>query len=125
MSDVYILDALRTPRGRGKAGKGGLSGIHPQELLAQTLNRMAERNGLDKSNVDDVVIGCVSQVNEQGSCIARNAVLAAGWPYEVTGTTVNRFCGSGLQAVNFAAYGIATGDQRLTIGGGVESMSRV
>src|SRR5688572_25685699 len=125
MKHVYILDAARTPRGRGKAGKGALSGIHPQELLAQTLNRMAEKSGVQKADVDDVVIGCVTQVQEQGACIARNAVLAAGWPYEVTGTTTNRFCGSGLQAINFAAYGIESGQQRLTIGGGVESMSRV
>jgi acetyl-CoA C-acetyltransferase len=125
MKHVYILDAARTPRGRGKAGKGALSGIHPQELLAQTLNRVAEKSGVAKADVDDVVIGCVTQVQEQGACIARNAVLAAGWPYEVTGSTVNRFCGSGLQAINFAAYGIQSGQQKLTVGGGVESMSRV
>jgi acetyl-CoA C-acetyltransferase len=125
MNDVYILDAVRTPRGRGKAGKGALSGIHPQELLAQTLNELAKRTGIEKGDVEDVVIGCVTQVNEQGACIARTAVLAADWPYEVTGSTVNRFCGSGLQAVNFAAFGIQAGDQHLTIGGGVESMSRV
>ncbi len=125
MSDVYIFDAVRTPRGRGRAGKGALSGVHPQELVAQALRHLADRNGLEPSRVDDVIIGCVSQVGEQGACIARNAILAAGWPYEVTGCTVNRFCGSGLQAVNFAAFGVATGDQKLTIGGGVESMSRV
>jgi acetyl-CoA C-acetyltransferase len=125
MNDVYILDAVRTPRGRGKAGKGALSGIHPQELLAQTLNQLAKRTGIDKSHVEDVVVGCVTQVSEQGACIARNSILAADWPYEVTGSTVNRFCGSGLQAVNFAAYGIQAGQQQLTIGGGVESMSRV
>jgi acetyl-CoA C-acetyltransferase len=125
MNDVYILDAVRTPRGRGKAGKGALSGIHPQELLAQTLNQVAKRTGIDKQDVDDVVIGCVTQFGEQGACIARTAVLAADWPYDVTGTTVNRFCGSGLQAINFAAFGIQSGDQQLTVGGGVESMSRV
>lgn len=125
MGDVYIIDAVRTPRGRGKPGKGALSGIHPQELIAQSLNRLAERNAFGKADVDDVVIGCVSQAGEQGACIARQAVLAAGWPYEVTGVTVNRFCGSGLQAVNFAAFGIAAGQQQLVIGGGVESMSRV
>jgi len=125
MKDVYIYDAVRTPRGRGKAGKGALSGIHPQELLAQTLNRMVDKTGFDPKRVDDVVIGCVGQVNDQGACIARNAILAAGWPYEVTGCTVNRFCGSGLQAINFAAFGVQSGDQMLTVGGGVESMSRV
>ena len=85
MTDAYILDAVRTPRGRGKAGKGALSGVHPQELLAQTLNRLAERTGIDPADVDDVVAGCVSQAGEQGANIARNAVLAAGWPEEVTG----------------------------------------
>jgi acetyl-CoA C-acetyltransferase len=125
MADVFILDAVRTPRGRGKAGKGALSGVHPQELLAQTLNHLAKKAGIDKSHVEDVVIGCVSQVNEQGSCIARNSILAADWPDGVTGVTLNRFCGSGLQAVNFAAMGVMSGQQQLVIGGGVESMSRV
>jgi acetyl-CoA C-acetyltransferase len=125
MADAFILDTVRTPRGRGKAGKGALSGVHPQELLAQTLNRLVERTGLDPREVDDVVAGCVSQVDEQGANITRNAVLAAGWPLEVTGTTVNRFCGSGLQTVNFAAMGVMSGAQRLVVAGGVESMSRV
>src|SRR5690606_3805901 len=111
-----IFDAVRTPRGRGKAGKGALSGIHPQELLAQALNHMAERTGLNKADVEDVVVGCVSQVKEQGACVARNALIAAGWPDEVTGSTVNRFCGSGLQAVNFAAMGVGSGFQELAIG---------
>ena len=125
MTNAYILDAVRTPRGRGKAGKGALSGVHPQELLAQTLNRLTERTGIDPREVDDVIAGCVSQVNEQGANITRNAVLAAGWPLEVTGTTVNRFCGSGLQAINFAAMGVMSGTQGLVVGGGVESMSRL
>jgi acetyl-CoA C-acetyltransferase len=122
---AYILDAVRTPRGRGKAGKGALSNVHPQELLAQTLNRLAERTGIDPADVEDVIAGCVSQAGEQGANLSRNAVLAAGWPIEVTGTTVNRFCGSGLQAINFAAMGVMAGAQRLVVGGGVESMSRV
>ncbi|MFL6259472.1 MAG: acetyl-CoA C-acetyltransferase [Thermoanaerobaculia bacterium] len=125
MTDAYILDAVRTPRGRGKAGKGALSNIHPQELLAQTLNRLAERAGVDPADVEDVIAGCVSQAGEQGANLSRNAVLAAGWPEEVTGTTVNRFCGSGLQAINFAAMGVMSGAQQLVVGGGVESMSRV
>ena len=125
MTYAYILDAVRTPRGRGKAGKGALSGVHPQELLAQTLNRLAERTGIDPREVDDVIAGCVSQVGDQGANITRNAVLAAGWPIEVTGTTVNRFCGSGLQAINFAAMGVMSGAQGLVAGGGVESMSRL
>src|ERR1043166_3614085 len=109
--DAYLLDAVRTPRGRGKAGKGALSGIHPQELLAQTLNELARRSDLRKEDVEDVVAGCVSQVKEQGANLARNAVLAAGFPDVVTGVTLNRFCGSGLQAVNFAAMGVASGAQ--------------
>src|SRR5262245_51775095 len=122
MSTAYIIDVVRTPRGRGKAGKGALSGIHPQELLAQTLNHLASRTGFDRRDVEDVVIGCVSESGEQGANIARNAILTAGWPLEVTGVTLNRFCGSGQQAVNFAAMGVASGAQELVIGGGVESM---
>src|SRR6266704_2417906 len=125
MTTAYILDAVRTPRGRGKPGKGALTGIHPQELLAQTLNQLAERTGIDKYDVEDVVAGCVTQVHEQGADIARMAVLAAGWPDEVTGVALNRFCGSGLQSVNFAAMGVMAGMQHLVVGGGVESMSRV
>ncbi|HEX7704729.1 MAG TPA: acetyl-CoA C-acetyltransferase [Kofleriaceae bacterium] len=125
MADVFIYDALRTPRGRGKAGKGGLSMIHPQELLAQTLNTMAERRKLDKNLVQDVSIGCVSQVSEQGACIARTSLIAADWPDDVTGYTVNRFCGSGLEAVNGVAAKIGAGFLEGGIGGGVESMSRV
>lgn len=82
MTTAYILDAVRTPRGRGKPSKGALTGIHPQELLAQTLNQLAERTGVDKHDVEDVVAGCVTQVHEQGADIARNAVLAADWPIE-------------------------------------------
>ena len=125
MRDVFILDAVRTPRGRGKAGKGALSGMHPQELLAQTLIQLAKRTGIRREDVEDVVVGCVTQVGEQGSCVARPAILAAGWPDVVTGVTVNRFCGSGAQAVNFAAMGVMSGQQELAVGGGVESMSRV
>ncbi|HLL21760.1 MAG TPA: acetyl-CoA C-acetyltransferase, partial [Kofleriaceae bacterium] len=125
MTDVFIFDALRTPRGRGKAGKGGLSNIHPQELLAQTLNQMAERKHLDKNLVEDMSIGCVTQVKEQGACIARNALIAGEWPEDVTGFTVNRFCGSGLEAVNSVAAKIGAGFIDGGIGGGVESMSRV
>lgn len=124
MTEAFILDAARTPRGRGKKDKGALSGIHPQELIAQVLNAVAERTGIDEKEVDDVVLGCVSQAGEQGANIARNAILLADWPEQVTGVTLNRFCGSGLQAVNFATMGIASGQQQLVIGGGVESMSR-
>jgi acetyl-CoA C-acetyltransferase len=125
MADVFIYDALRTPRGRGKAGKGGLANHHPQELLAQTLNRLAERRQLDKTLVEDLAVGCVTQVKEQAACIARTALIAAAWPEDVTGFTVNRFCGSGLEAVNSIAAKIGAGFIDGGIGGGVESMSRV
>jgi acetyl-CoA C-acetyltransferase len=125
MRDVFIIDAVRTPRGRGKAGKGALSGVHPQELLAQTLNHLAKKSGVRREDVEDVVIGCVTQANEQGANIARNSVLAAGWPDSVTGVVLNRFCGSGAQAVNFAAMGVMSGQQEVVVAGGVESMSRV
>jgi acetyl-CoA C-acetyltransferase len=125
MGKSVILEAVRTPRGRGKAGKGSLSGIHPQELMAQTLEALMKRTGVSPTEVEDVVVGCVSQVGEQGANIARNAVLAAGFPQEVTGVSINRFCSSGLQAVSMAAYGTASGFQHLVVAGGVESMSRV
>src|SRR6202162_6229620 len=123
-SNAYIIDSVRSPRGVGKPGKGALSQLHPQELLAQVLNELANRTEIKKTDVEDVVIGCVTQVNEQGANIARNTVLAAGWPVEITGVSVNRFCGSGLQVVNFAAMGVMAGMQDLVIGGGVENMSR-
>ena len=125
MSPSYILDALRTPRGRGKPGKGALFAAHPQELLAQVLAAFTERGLADPAQVEDVIVGCVSQVNEQGANVARNAVLAAGWPDGVTATTVNRLCGSGLQAIHFAAMATASGAADLVVAGGVESMSRV
>jgi acetyl-CoA C-acetyltransferase len=118
-----IVDAVRTPRGKGKRGKGALTELHPQELFAQTLNHLATRSGVAPGDVGDVVVGCVSQIGEQGANIARNAVLAAGWPDEVSATTINRFCGSGLQAVNFAAMAVASGSMPVAVGGGVESMS--
>ena len=125
MREAWILDAVRTPRGRGKKDVGALSGIHPQELMAQTLRRLAESSGVDPADVEDVILGCVSQAEEQGANIARNSVMAAEWPQNVTGVTLNRFCGSGAQAVNFAAMGVLSGQQELVVGGGVESMSRV
>lgn len=125
MREAWIIDAVRTPRGRGKKDKGALSGIHPQELFAQTLVALATRTGVERVDVEDVVVGCVTQAEEQGANIARNAVLTAGWPQEVTGVTLNRFCGSGCQALNFAAAGVMSGQQEVVVGGGVESMSRV
>ncbi|EPG75936.1 acetyl-CoA C-acyltransferase [Leptospira fainei serovar Hurstbridge str. BUT 6] len=124
MENTFIIDTIRTPRGKGKAGKGALNKLHPQELLAQTLSHLTELSGIPNSEVEDVIVGCVSQVEEQGANIARNAVLSAGFPETVTGVTLNRFCGSGLQAVNFAAASILSGMQHVMIGGGVESMSR-
>ena len=121
----YIIGAARTPRGRGKAGRGALSGVHPQELLAAVLRALPARSGFAEKDVDDVVVGAVSQVGEQGANIARNAVLAAGWPQEVGGVSLNRFCASGLQAINFAAMGVAAGAQQLVVAGGVESMSKL
>src|SRR4029453_3086833 len=121
----YIVGAARTPRGRGKREKGAPAGIHPEELFAQTLNTLKERLGFEPRDVDDVIAGCVSQVGEQGANLARNAVLAAGWPYEVSAVSLNRFCASGLQAIHFGAMAVASGAMDLVIAGGVESMSRV
>lgn len=125
MNSSYILDAARTPRGRGKLGKGALTGIHPQELFAQVLNALQQRGSWSGHDVDDVIVGCVSQVGEQGANLARNAVLSAGWPLEVSAVSLNRFCASGLQAVHFGAMGVASGAMDLVVTGGVESMSRV
>jgi len=126
MGEAWIIDAVRTPRGKGKKDTGGLSGVHPQQLLGQVLNALRDRSDFDPKDVADVIAGCVSAVGEQAACIARNGVLAAGWdPQTASGVTLNRFCGSGQQAVNFAAMGVMSGQQDLVIGGGVESMSRV
>ncbi|SEK25775.1 acetyl-CoA C-acetyltransferase [Stigmatella aurantiaca] len=125
MPSSYVIDAVRTPRGRGKAGKGALSGIHPQELFAQVLTALQARGRFDARNVDDVMVGIVSQVGEQGANLARNAVLSAGWPQEVSAVSLNRFCGSGLQAIHFGAMGVGSGTMDLAVAGGVESMSRV
>src|SRR5215470_7447334 len=124
MGEAWIIDAVRTPRGKGRKDVGALVHTHPQELMATTLRALAARHALDPHDVDDVVVGCVSQAGDQGACIARNAVLLAQWPQEVTGVTLNRFCGSGLQGVNFALMGVMSGQQQLVVGGGVESMSR-
>jgi acetyl-CoA C-acetyltransferase len=119
-----IIDGVRTPRGKGKPS-GSLHEIHPQELLAQVLNALVARNGFDPAEVDDVVIGNGSSgAGDHGICIGRLAVLAAGWPVDAPGLTLNRFCGSGQQAVAFAGMGIRAGFQDLVVAGGVESMSR-
>jgi len=124
MRDAVIVDAVRTPIGRGKPG-GALSGLHPVDLSAHVLRALAERTGLDPGLVDDVVWGCVSQVGEQAGSIGRYSVLAAGWPEEVPGVTVDRQCGSSQQAVHQAAAGVISGQYDIAIAGGVELMSRV
>lgn len=121
MAEAFIIDACRTARGRKK---GSLSGVHPIDLLATPLNAIAQRTGIDPQRVEDVIIGCVTQTGEQGSNVARATVLAAGWPIEVPGVTLNRFCGSAQQAVNFAASAVKSGAQDLVVAGGVESMTR-
>src|SRR3954471_2650836 len=117
VSEAVIVEAVRTARGKRK---GSLSAVHPVDLLARTLTGVIERAGVQPKDVDDVIMGCVTQVGEQGFNIARGAVLAAGLPVEVPGTTVNRFCGSGLQAVNFGAQAVMAGSAQLIIAGGVE-----
>ena len=124
MRDVFIVGAIRTPIGRGKAD-GALHGMHPVDLLAQTLNALMEHAGVEKRHVEDIVAGCVTAHGEQGSNIGRLAGLKAGFPNEVPALQLNRFCGSGQQAIHFAAQAIAAGDMEMAIGGGVESMSRV
>lgn len=123
MTEAWIIDAARTPRGIGKVDSGALASIHPQRLLATVLRALAERNALETRDVDEVVAGCGTQVGKQGSCIARMAALDAGFDEAAPGFTVDRFCGSGLTAFNVAAMGIASGMQQLIIAGGVESMS--
>ena len=122
MREVVIVEAVRTPVGRRN---GALKDVHPVVLAAMTLRELTGRAGLDPKLVEDVVFGCVSQVGEQSLNIARNAVLQAGFPIEVPATTVDRQCGSGQQAIHFAANLIASGDCDITIGAGVESMSRL
>ncbi|MEX1367676.1 MAG: acetyl-CoA C-acetyltransferase [Nannocystaceae bacterium] len=122
--DAYLFDAVRTPRGRGKES-GSLYPVRPVDLLAQALVALRDRNELDTSQVDDVVMGCVTQTGDQGACIARFAALEAGYDVDAPGVTLNRFCGSGLQALNDAAAMVASGFYDLVIAGGVESMSRV
>ena len=121
--DALIIDGLRSPRGKGKAN-GSLHEIHPQEVLGQVLNALHTRVGFDPREVEDVIAGNGNPEGDHGSDIARLSVLVAGWPVDVPGTTLNRFCGSGQQAVTFAAMAIQSGHQDVVIGAGVESMSR-
>jgi len=118
MADAYIFDAVRTPRGKGKKD-GSLHEITALSLASQVLESIRDRNNLDTAYVDDVVLGCVSPVGEQGADIARTAVLTADYAESVAGVQINRFCASGLEAVNMAAAKVASGEAQLTIGGGV------
>jgi acetyl-CoA acyltransferase len=122
MRDAVIVEAVRTPVGKRN---GGLSGVHPVDLSALVLTELARRTGLDPGLVDDVIWGCVSQIGDQSSNIARFAALAADWPEHIPGTTINRACGSSQQALDFAAHAIMCGAMDIVVAGGVESMSRV
>jgi acetyl-CoA C-acetyltransferase len=122
-NDAFIIDAVRSPRGKGKKN-GALHPIHPQRVLAQVLNALRDRHGFDTGEVDDVIMGCGAGSGDHSMDIARMAALDAGWSIAAPGVTLNRFCGSGQQAVTFAAMGIMSGQQDLVVAGGVESMSR-
>ncbi len=124
MSEAFIYDAIRTPRGKGKAD-GSLHEVKPVTLLTGLMHALTTRTGLNTAEVDDVVLGCVTPVGDQGGNIAKTAALAAGWDWQAAGVQVNRFCGSGLEAVNLAAQKVRSGWEDIVVAGGVESMSRV
>ena len=124
MPDAWIIDGVRSPRGRGKKDKGGMAHLHPQRNMAQVLVALQDRVGFDPADIDDVVLGCGSGSGDHAHDIARMSSLDAGWPDSASGVTLHRFCGSGQQAVTFAAMGIMANQQDLVVGGGVESMSR-
>ncbi|OTG67979.1 acetyl-CoA acetyltransferase [Acinetobacter sp. ANC 4470] len=124
MSEAYIIDAIRTPRGKGKKD-GSLYEVKPITLLTTLLNELKDRHQLDTSKVDDIVLGCVTPIGDQGSDIAKTAAIAAGWDNDVAGVQINRFCASGLEAVNMAAQKVRSGWEDIVVAGGVESMSRV
>ena len=124
MTEAFIYDAIRTPRGKGKKD-GSLHEVKPVNLLAGLLTELQKRNAFDTAQVDDVVMGVVSPIGEQGSVIAKVAALKAGWDFRASGVQVNRFCASGLEAVNMAAQKVRSGWEDLVVAGGVESMSRV
>ncbi len=124
MPEAYIYDAVRTPRGRGKKD-GSLYDVTPVQLAAAALAAVRDRTGIDTALIDDVILGCVEPVGEQGAVIARTAVIVARYAETVAGMQINRFCSSGLEAVNLAAAKVASGEADFAIGGGVESMSRV
>jgi len=124
MTEAYIYDVIRTPRGRGKK-TGSLHEVKPIDLLTTLLHALRQRNKLDTSQIDDAVIGCVTPVGEQGADIAKAALLYAGWDERVPGTQINRFCASGLETANIAAMKVRSGWEDMVVAGGVESMSRV
>jgi acetyl-CoA C-acetyltransferase len=124
MTEALIFDALRTPRGKGKAD-GALHSVKPVNLVAGLLSALQARTALDTSQVDDVVLGCVTPIGDQGSDIAKTAVQVADWDVSVAGVQINRFCASGLEAVNLGAMKVRSGFENLVVVGGVESMSRV
>ncbi|MEP7056288.1 MAG: acetyl-CoA C-acetyltransferase [Caldimonas sp.] len=124
MTHAMIFDAVRTPRGKGKKD-GSLHEVKPVDLLAGLLGKLQKRHAFDPAQLDDVVMGVVSPVGEQGSVIAKTAALKAGWDFRVAGMQINRFCASGLEAVNMAAQKVASGWEDMVVAGGVESMSRV
>jgi len=121
--DAWIIDAVRTPRGIGKQGKGALAHLHPQRLSATVLRALQERNGIETNEVDDVLWGCSTQVGRQGACVGRMSVLDAGWSTRAGAVTLDRFCGSGITVVNLAAASIMSGMEDLVVAGGVEMMS--
>lgn len=122
MRETVIVEAVRTPVGKRN---GALAGMHAADLSAVVLNELVDRTGIGPEIIDDVVWGCVSQVGDQSSNIGRYAVLAAGWPESIPGTTVNRACGSSQQALDFAVQAVMSGQQDVVVAGGVEVMSRV
>lgn len=124
MSEAYIIDAIRTPRGKGKKD-GSLHQVKPISLLTGLLNELQARHQFNTSKVDDIVLGCVTPIGDQGADIAKTAAIAAGWDNDVAGVQINRFCASGLEAVNLAAQKVRSGWEDLVVAGGVESMSRV
>src|SRR5438270_4569468 len=122
MRDAVIVDAVRTPVGKRN---GAYKDVHPVDLSAHVLNNLVERTGIDPAVVEDVIWGVVGQVGEQALNVGRNAVLGAGWPESIPGTTVDRQCGSSQQPVHFAAAGVLSGQYDLAVAGGVEVMTRV
>src|SRR5579864_4953327 len=125
MSEAYIIDAVRTPRGSGKVGKGALAGMHPQHLAATVLRALQRRNDLNTAQVDDIIWGCSAQMGKQGGDMGRMAALDAGFDTRASGVTLDRFCGSGLTATNLAAAQIKSGMEDLVIAGGTEMMSHI